>query len=200
MKLALVGIRGAARIICDFVWPQFAGVPTPGQAQMPSSAVRAKERTEGTELKPADMQLAGVVLCRNKAADVGAPVRYSCQPSINCHRHVSLQGLPGRVNIARPKKRSVTLHAGLTVSMECERSFVWTQLPRTFVIHSMARQPRWSVQAVSLIRPPTINAHIVKLLVNGPVTTDLSIVGPMSIRRSPARQRYSRARLVHGSG
>src|SRR5262249_38446537 len=58
MKLALIGIRCAACVIRDFVCPEFAGVPTPGQAQMPGSTMRAKERTEGAELEPTHMQFA----------------------------------------------------------------------------------------------------------------------------------------------
>src|SRR5207248_8716316 len=100
MKLTLIGIRGASGVIGDFVRSQFAGVPTPRQAQVPGPAVGAKQRTEGTELEPTHMQFAGVLLRRNKAADVRAPIRYACQSGIDRHWHMSLQGLPGRVDIA----------------------------------------------------------------------------------------------------
>src|SRR5215831_19816054 len=80
MKLTLIGIRRAAGVVRHLAWSRLAGIPTPRQPQMPRSPVRAKQRTESPELKPAHMQLAGVFLRGNEAADVRAPVRYSCQP------------------------------------------------------------------------------------------------------------------------
>src|SRR5437762_10021459 len=141
MKLALIRIGSAARVICDFAHSQFSGVPTPGQAQMPRSPMRSKEGTKSAELKPADMQLARVLLGRNETTDVSAPVRYSRQRGINRHRNMSLQRLPGRVHISGPKERSITLHAGLAIAMQRKRSLVGTQLPRAFVIHSVAGEP-----------------------------------------------------------
>src|SRR2546421_2159000 len=141
MKLALIRIGGAAGVIRDFAHTQFSGVPTPRQAQMPRSPMRSKEGAESAELKPAHMQLAGVLLRRHEAADVCAPVRYSRQRGINRNRNMSLQRLPGRVHISGPKERSITLHAGLAVAMQRERPFLRTQLPRAFVIHSVASEP-----------------------------------------------------------
>src|SRR5438067_11320017 len=58
MKLALIRIGSTAGVIRDFAYSQVSSVPTPGQAQMPRSPMRPKERTESAELKPANMQLA----------------------------------------------------------------------------------------------------------------------------------------------
>ena len=83
-----------------------AGVPAPRQAQLPRAAVRAKQRTERAELKPADVELAGELLRRHEAADVGAPERNARQPGVDRDRHVRLQRLPRRVDIARPEERA----------------------------------------------------------------------------------------------
>jgi hypothetical protein len=51
-----------------------------------------------------------------------------------------------------------------------------------------------------LIGPPTINAGVIELLVNWPVTTDLPVCWPTIVRRSPARQRRSRTPISHSAG
>src|SRR2546421_10096501 len=83
--------------------------------------------------------------------------------------------------------------------MQGEWPLVRTQLLRAFPVHAMARQPRWSVEAVTLIGPPAVDANIVELFVDRPVTTYLPVVGPVSIRRSPAWQRRSRAWIAYAS-
>src|SRR5437660_5936185 len=112
---------------------------------------------------------------------------------------MDFQRVPGGINIARPKECSITLHAGLPIAMQGEWPLVRTELPRTFPVHAMARQPRWSIEPVALIGPPAINAHIVELFVHRPVTTYLSVIGPVSIRRSPTWQRRSRAWIAYAS-
>src|SRR5437762_11019472 len=81
--------------------------------------------------------------------------------------------------------------------MQGERPLVRTQLLRTFVVHAMAREARWSIEAGSLIRPPAIDAHVVELFMDRPITTYLSIIRPAAIRRSPTRQRRSRAWIAY---
>src|SRR5205807_3390219 len=61
VQFAFVGIGRASGVVRDFVWPKFAGIPSPRQAKVPRSSMRTKERTERAELKPAHMQLAGVL-------------------------------------------------------------------------------------------------------------------------------------------
>src|SRR2546425_7717693 len=110
---------------------------------------------------------------------------------------MDFQRVPGRINIARPKECSVTLHAGLPITMQGEWPLVRTKLLRAFPVHAMAREPRWSIEAVTLIRPPAVDAHIVELFVNRPVTTYLSIIRPASVRCATARQWRSRAWIIH---
>src|SRR2546429_3552384 len=83
--------------------------------------------------------------------------------------------------------------------MQGERPLVRTQLLRAFPVHTMAREPRWAIETVSLIGPPAVRSHIVELFVDRPVTTYLSIVGPPSIQCSPTRQRRSRARIAYAA-
>src|SRR5712692_7280728 len=61
----------------------------------------------------------------------------------------------------------------------------------------MASETRGSIESVALVGPPPINANIVERLVNWPVTTDLPIVRPATIRRASARQRRSGTRIIH---
>src|SRR5947209_2585639 len=112
---------------------------------------------------------------------------------------MDFQRVPGRINIARPKEGSVTLHAGLPIAMQSEWPLVRTKLLRAFPVHTMAREPRWSIEAVTLIRPPAVDPNIVELFVNRPVTTYLSIIRPASVSRSPAGQGGSSAWIIHGS-
>src|SRR5438128_5631358 len=83
--------------------------------------------------------------------------------------------------------------------MQREGPLVRTQLLRAFPVHAMARQPRWAIEPVALIRPPAVRSHVVELFVYRPVTTYLSVIGPVSIRRSPTWQRRSRAWIAYAS-
>ena len=163
---------------------------------MPRPPVRAKERTECAELKPAGVQLAGVFRGRHEAADVRAPVRDAGQRRVHGDGHVRLQRLPGRIDVARPEERGVTLHPGVAVAVKREDTLVRTELLRAFEVHANASQPRVRVQAVALIRPPAIDADVIKRLVNRPITADSSIVRPFAVWRSPARQGRRRTRFV----
>src|SRR4029453_9020676 len=101
-------------------------VPTPGQAQMPVAPVRSERRTERAELEPAHVELAGVVRRRHEAADVGSPERNAGETRVDRNRHVRLQRLPRRIDIAGPQERTVALHARRSVAMQRERPLVWT--------------------------------------------------------------------------
>src|SRR4029453_13273305 len=73
VKLADVRLARAAGIPARFRWSDLAGVPTPWQPKMPGASVRAKQRTERTELEPADMQFTGVFRRRHEPADIRSP-------------------------------------------------------------------------------------------------------------------------------
>src|SRR5262249_35294760 len=73
VALTRIRIGGASGVIGDLVRSDLAGVPSPRQPQLPGAAVGAKQWTESAELKPADVQLARELLCRDKASDVGSP-------------------------------------------------------------------------------------------------------------------------------
>src|SRR5206468_11834994 len=128
VQLARVRIRRAARVARNFVGAQLAGVPAPRQSQLPRAAVRAEQRAERAELKPPHVELAGELLRRHEAADVGSPEWNAAQAGVHGNGDMRLQCFPRRVDIARPEKGGVALHAGITVAMERERAFVRTLL------------------------------------------------------------------------
>ena len=177
----------AAGVAAKFVRTERAGVPSPGQAQMPGPAVRTEQRTERAELEPADVQLAGVFGSRDEAADVGAPVRNAREACVDRDRHVRLQRLPRRVDVTRPQERAVALHAGVAVAVQRERPLVRTIELRSFPIHADAGEPRPAVQAIALIRPPAVDAEVHRRLVIRPVAFDGAILGPAVVRRASAR-------------
>src|SRR5215510_5726899 len=107
---------------------------------MPGSSVRAKQRTECSELKPSHVQLSRVFLRRDKPADVGAPVRDATQPGVDRNGNVSVQRLPSAVHVARPEERGVALHARVSVAMQREWPLIRTELLRALPIHAIARQ------------------------------------------------------------
>ncbi len=109
---------------------------------MPGAAVRAERRAERAELEPAHVQLAGVFRRRHEAADVGAPERNAREARVDRDRHVRLQRLPRRVDVARPEERAVALHAGVAVAMQRERPLVRAIQLRPFPVHADAREAR----------------------------------------------------------
>ncbi len=92
--------------------------------QLPVATVRAKQRAERSELKPPRIQFTGVLLRRNKAANVRAPIRNAAQACVDGIGHVSLQRLPLGEHIARPKKRRIALHTCVGISMQCIDSLI----------------------------------------------------------------------------
>src|SRR5690348_2156988 len=61
--------------LIDFDRPELAGVPSPRQAKLPGAAMRPKQGTKSAELEPANKQLAGKFLGRNKPTCISAPIR-----------------------------------------------------------------------------------------------------------------------------
>src|SRR5262249_56934537 len=110
-----------------------------------------------------------------------------------------LQRLPGRIDVTRPEERGVPLHSGVAVAMQREDTLIRTELPRAFEVHANAGQPRRRVQAVALIGPPAADADVIERLVNMPITTNLPIVRPFAVGRSPAPQRRAPPRVVFPS-
>ncbi len=64
----------------------------------------------------------------------------------------------------------------------------------------MAVEARRSVEPVSLIGPPPVDAELHRRLVRGPVARHLAIRRPVPVARASARQRWRRARVAHASG
>src|SRR4051794_19605372 len=86
--------------------------PAPGGMHAPVASVRAKQRSKGRELKPTGEQLTGVLVGRHEATDVGAPVRNTGKPCIDCNGNVRCQRFPTRLNIPGPQKSRKALHSG----------------------------------------------------------------------------------------
>src|SRR5262245_31973276 len=107
------------------------------------------------------MQFTCVFLCRYEAANVCAPVRNSCQASIDRDRHMCFECFPGRIDITRPKECCIALYDRLSVAMQSKRLLIRTQLSRAYVVHKMTSQSTARVKTVTLIGPPTINAGVV---------------------------------------
>src|SRR5260370_26566341 len=60
-------------VVSNFDRTGVAGIPSPRQAQLPGTAMRAKQRAECSELKPSQVELGGELFRRNEASDVGSP-------------------------------------------------------------------------------------------------------------------------------
>src|SRR5258708_3645853 len=58
------------------------GPEPPGLAYLGLIPVRTVQRTEGAELKPAGIQFRAAFAAETKAADIGAPYRYSSEANI----------------------------------------------------------------------------------------------------------------------
>ena len=61
-------------------------------------------------------------------------------------------------------------------------------------------QPRHLIQSVALIRPPAVNARVVKCFVNRPVTRNLAVVRPLAIGCATAWQRRGGAGVFDCAG
>src|SRR5581483_3092878 len=110
---------------------------------------------------------------------------------------VRLQSFPSRKDIARPKKRCKSLHARITVAMQCVHALIRPVHLRTFEIHAIARQARGRVETVTLIGPPAIHLLVEERFVYRPITAHLAIWRPMTVRGSSTRKRRRSARICH---
>jgi hypothetical protein len=70
-----------------------------GQAKLPGAAVRAEERAEGAELKPAQVQLGRELVGGEKSARVCAPVRNATEPGVQGVGDLGPQRRPLRVGV-----------------------------------------------------------------------------------------------------
>src|ERR1700690_641588 len=118
----------------------------------------AKERVERAELKPTQIKLRGKLFGGNEAADVRAPIRNPRERRINCCWDVDFQGLPRGEHVARTQKRSIALHACITIAMQRERALVGAVQLRAFPIHAIAHQPRGNVERIAFVGPPAVHS------------------------------------------
>src|SRR5436309_11394736 len=116
-----------------------------------------KECAKCTELEPPQVEFCREFLGGHKAADVGAPKGNSGKPRIDANRDLRLQSLPCRIHISRPKKGAISLHAGVTVTVQGERAFVGTVQLRSLPVEAVARQSRWDIKWIAFVRPPAID-------------------------------------------
>src|SRR5208282_3440545 len=73
MKLVRIRNRSAI-IVANLNWTGIACVPSPGQPQLPCASVTPKQRAEGAELKPPQIELCCELLRWDEPTDVRAPV------------------------------------------------------------------------------------------------------------------------------
>src|SRR6478736_907375 len=118
-----------------------------------------KQCAECTELEPPQIEFRGEFLGGHKAADVGAPEGDSGKRRIDGNRDLSPQSLPSRIDIARPKKRAISLHAGVSVTMQGERALIGTVHLRPLPVQAVACQSRWDIERMALIGPPAVDPH-----------------------------------------
>src|SRR6266581_290468 len=90
MQFAGIGKRRAV-VAADLGRPRFAGVPTPGQAELPRAAMAAEKGAESAELEPAQIELRREFLRRDESADVRAPVRNAGEAGIDGDGYVDFQ-------------------------------------------------------------------------------------------------------------
>src|SRR5215471_1500968 len=157
VQFAEIGERGTT-IATDLCGADFAGVPTPGQAELPRAAVATKERAKRAELEPAQVKFCGEFFRWNKSADVRAPIRNAAESCIDCDGNMSLQSFPGRVHVAGPKKRSIALHSREAVAMQCVRAFVGAIELRPLPVHAIAGEARFDTEGIALVGPPAVHA------------------------------------------
>src|SRR5690349_18235610 len=98
--MQLAGIRNSSAAVAAYLcWTWIASIPSPGKAQLPGSAVTAKERAKGAELEPTKIQLGRKFLGGNKSAYVRAPIGNAGQRCIDADGNLDLKRLPGGVDI-----------------------------------------------------------------------------------------------------
>src|ERR1039457_2079333 len=83
------------------------------------------------------------------------------------------QRLPRGVHVARPKERSVALHARVAVAVQGIRPFVGTIELRPLPVHPVPHQARSNVQRIALVRPPAIHTERKNITVLPPIAARL---------------------------
>src|SRR2546427_545987 len=146
--------------------------------------MRAEQRVKSGELKPAHVQLAGVILGGDETANVGTPKRDAAQAGIYCDGYVRLQSLPSGLDVARPQERGVSLHASVSIAVQSVNTLVRPIHLMALKIRPIARKPRGRVESIALIGPPAIHAKIEERFVGGPVAARLTIGSAASSGRS----------------
>src|SRR5260370_14346007 len=147
-----------------------ACVPSPRQPQLPGASMTAKESAECAKLEPAQVQLGRKFFCGNKSAYVGAPIGNASERCIDADGNLHLERLPGGVDITRPEKRRIPLHAGVPVTVESVGTLIGPVDLRTFPVHPVPSQARCDIQRIAFIRPPAIDSHGKVFAVSIPVT------------------------------
>ena len=145
---------GGIHNVAIFDWPHFAGVPTPGQSEMPGAAMRTEERIEGGEFKPAGVKFAGQFARGNKSADVRSPERCQAQGTVQADRHMRGQGGPAGLRVAGPNPAAEAGRAGVGVAMEAPGRRVGPGLQRAFEVAKMAGEAGFDGQFVAVVGPP----------------------------------------------
>src|ERR1035441_554730 len=98
--------------------PDISRVPAPGAMEFPVATMRSKEWAERRKLEPPCIEFSSVLSGGNETADVGTPIGNAAQARIDCNRNMSLKCLPSRLDVSRPQKCSISLHAGIGISVE----------------------------------------------------------------------------------
>ena len=143
--------------------------------------VRPCERNSGQnarELEPAHVELAGELLRRDEAADVGAPVRNAAEAGVDRDRHVRLQRLPAssRRRPTRGRRRSAACpRSRCGAARTAARSGRHICVPSQYM--RMRAQPRRRVETVALIGPPAVDAEVEQRLVHAASSSRPAIVG-----------------------
>src|SRR2546423_1698827 len=117
--MQLAGIGNSSTAIVAYLHRAWIScIPSPGKTQLPCASMRAKERAKRAELEPAQLYLGRNFFCGNEPAYVRAPIGNAGQRCIDTNGNLDLKRLPGRVDITRPEKRGIALHAGVSITME----------------------------------------------------------------------------------
>ena len=130
--------------------------------------MRAKERAEGAELKPAHIQLACKLLRGHEPTGIGPPKRYAAETCVDPNGDLGPQGFPGGIDVAGPQP-AVALKPGVTVAVERVGADVGALDRGTFPIHAVAHQAGGRAEIVAFVRPPAVDTQAEDIEVRGPV-------------------------------
>ncbi|GBC78216.1 hypothetical protein HRbin08_01703 [bacterium HR08] len=84
--------------------------------------------------------------------------------------------LPGGIDIARPEKRRISLHAGMPVAMQGIGTHVRAIHLRPFPVHAISRQARCAIERIAFVHPPSIHAHREDATMQVPVASRLLFI------------------------